>query len=63
MIAIQDTTFALEPWGCVSQLSYGPSTQSHNPTEKKSPAKKKSLSAVKILPTQITWHLCNGGYR
>lgn len=41
MIAIQDTTFALEPWGCVSQLSYGPSTQSHNPTEKKSPAKKK----------------------
>lgn len=43
MIAIQDMTFALEPWGCVSQLSYGPSTQSHNPTEKKITCKKKSI--------------------
>lgn len=31
------------------------------PLKKKSPAKK-NPSAVKILPTQIPWHLCNGGY-
>lgn len=33
------------------------------PLKKNHLQKKKSLSAVKILPTQITWHLCNGGYR